>query len=308
MRSLNCTAPKLRSTAATSAALLLAFAWLGSTAQAATIGVSLVTDNSVCTTNGSGSSCSMDNDVFGSDVGMAWTVTGGTSPVLVDVGSTSTSLSIDAVVAVDGGGDTTAQARLNFDLLLDIQTDNPGDLWSVNLNQSAQGLFGLRGDGTASQVGNQSDGSASISLISTIVGVSSYNFNVAPNSFSQDVGANSEVSSSFFGTRNDAGILAGVGSQTVAVNIDIDLTAFSNDGCSGFICSSVSGGEEAATLFGAQSVIDQAVDEYSTWGRSIGPDGYNSTWTLNVTAIPEPGTGLLIGMSVVAVVARRRRS
>lgn len=289
-------------------ALVLTTALLvGSPAQAATIGISVVSDNSVCTTNGAGSPCQQDSTVFGSDVGMAWDVQGGTSPVLTDVGSTSTNLSIDAVAAVDGGGDTTAQARLNFDLLLDIQVDSPNSTWTVDLDQGALGLFGLRGDGFGSQVGDQSDGSASISQITTIVGTSFYNFTPSPNSFSQDVDGSSEVSQVFSGARIDGGILSGTGDQTVAVNIDFDLTAFSNDGCSGFICSSASGGEEAGALFGSEGVIDQAVDDYSTWSRSLGPDGYESTWTLNVTFVPEPGTGLLVAMGLAGIAIRRRR-
>ena len=290
------------------AALAAVLALSGGPAWAASIGVSLISDNSVCTTNGSGSACAMDNDIFGSDTGMTWnTVSGGVSPSISGVGSTSTSFSINALAAVDGGGDTTVQARLNFDLQLDIIVDSPVSTWTVDLGQSALGLFGLRGDGTASAVGTQSDGSASISVISTTVDGIAANFAPSPSSLTGNPSNNSSTSQQFSGSRFDGAILSGTGSQTVAVNIDFDLTAFSNDGCSGFICSSISGGEEAAALFGAESAIDQAVDDYSTWGRSLGPDGYDSDYTLNVTFVPEPGTALLVGLGLAGLAVSRRR-
>ena len=91
------------------------------------------------------------------------------------------------------------------------------------------------------------------------------------------------------------------------VSISFSLEALSRDGCSGFICSSASGGEEAATLFGFNDVTDQAVDNYSTWGRSQTPDGYNSTWTLNVLNVPEPVTAgfLALGLTGLAAIGRR---
>lgn len=275
----------------------------------ATIAVSLTSDNSVCANNGSVGTCFMNNAVFGVDSGMTWNTTNsGISGDIATVGSTSTNFGINAVAAVDGGSDTTVQARLNFDLLLDIVVDGPDSTWNVDLSQSALGLFGLRGDGTASAVGTQSSGSASISQITTVVGGGNANFTPSPASRTDNPSNNGTSSGQFSGSRLDNGILSGTGSQSVAVNIDFDLTAFSNDGCSGFICSSISGGEEAAVLFGDQSAMDQAVDDYSTWGRSIGPDGYDSTWTLNVTYVPEPGTAILLGLGLAGFAAARRRA
>ena len=272
-------------------------------ATASTLGVSLVTDNSVCTLNGGASSCAANGSV---DRGIGWNTQGGVSSNLAGLGSTATNFQINAVAAVDGGGDSTVQGRFNFDILLDIQTDNALDEWNVDLAQSALGLFGLRGDGTLTAVGNQSDGSAVVSPFTVNVGGSFFNFSATPGSLSGDPSNNGVLSGQFSGNRSDNGILFGTGSQTIAVNVDFDLSAFSNDGCSGFICSSISGGEEAAVLFGAQSVMDQAVDDYSTWGRALGPDGYNSTWTLNVTTIPEPSTALLVALGLTGLAMRRR--
>ena len=283
-------------------------------AAAHTISVVLITDNSSCFNN-IDSACSQNGAATFDDFGSAWSTTGGTSPSVSGPStSTSTSFSIDAVTAVDDGGvdvgqsnDRSSTASLDFDILLTIDVDYEVTQWSVDLTQSVLGLFGLRGDGTLSAVGTQDNGSGSISTILTTVGGTPYNFSAAPSSYANNPSNTSSASQQFSGSRIDGGILSGTGDATVSVNISFDLTAFSNDGCSSFLCSSASGGEEAAVLFGSQSVMDQAVDDYGTWGRALGPDGYNSTWTLNVTAIPEPTTALLLGAGLAALGALQRR-
>lgn len=291
------------------------------TAGAATISVALSSDNSACangTSNNTNESsvCASNGSGTFDDWGAAWSTSGGTSSDLSGVGSTSTGFSIDAVVATDDGGidvgqggDRWIQGALNFSITLTVDVDNPGDSWSVDLNQSVLGLFALRGDGTLSAVGTQNAGSAEVATpFSVSVNGSPFSFSASPSSYSNNPSNNSSASQQFTGGRNDLGVLSGTGDGVFAVSIDFDLEALSRDGCSGFICSSASGGEEAAVLFGAESVIDQAVDEYGTWSRAIGPDGYNSTWTLNVIAVPEAGATLLLGAAFagVALAARRR--
>ncbi|MCP5058541.1 MAG: PEP-CTERM sorting domain-containing protein [bacterium] len=292
----------------------MALLWVGAQAQAATVSVVLSSDNSVCGNNINGA-CSQNGSGTYDDFGSAWSTTNGASAVLTGVGSTSASFGIDAVTAVDDGGadvgqsnDRSTFANLNFDITLTVDVDNAGDTWTVDLAQSVLGLYGLNGDGTLSAVGNQDNGNAALSSITTVVDGSNYNFSATPGALSGNPSNGSSQSQAFSGSRGDLGVVGGIGDATFSVNIDLNLTALSNDGCSGTVCSSASGGEEAAVLFGLQDVMDQDVDNYSYWSRSIGPDGYTGTFTLNVLAIPEPGMlGLLVvGMAGLVAAGRRR--
>lgn len=263
-------------------------------------------DGSVCSSNGAGTF---------DDWGAASTATGGTSAPLVGTGSTSTQLTIDAAVASDDGGVDVGQGddrwisrNTVYNITLTIDVDSPGDLWSVDLAQAALGLYALRGDGSLTAVGSQSSGVGRASAISVSVNGNPFNVAIAPGSYSNNPSNTNSASQQFGGNRADLGVLAGVGDAVFGVSVSFELQALSNDGCSGFLCSSASGGEEAAVLFGMGSVIDQAVDEYSTWGRSQGPDGYTSIWTLNVVAVPEPTTLAMLALGLAGLVARRKAS
>lgn len=288
------------------AGLALAATFVATSATAATVSVALGTDSTSCFNTNNGT-CFSNGGLFGSDFGGAHNASGGTSANLVGVGSTSTALSVNAVTAVDGGGDIGSNLNINIGFSIQVDVDNALDTWTVDLSQSALGLYGLRGDGTASAVGTQQNGSAALGPVNLTIDGSAFNFAVANSSYSNNPSNNGSASQQFSGSRSDIGVLSGTGDQTVTGNISINLSAFSNDGCSGFICSSISGGEEAAVLFGAQSVMDQAVDEYSTWGRSITPDGYTGDITLNVTSIPEPTTLGLLGLALSGLAYGGRR-
>ena len=303
-------------------ALALLFLLASAPAGAATITVALASDNSSCNNGTSNntvesSACFQNGSGTFDDWGADWNATaGGTSTDIgFGVGSTSSTFSIDAKVAADDGGadagqgpDRWIEAKLDFDLTITIDVTTNAQ-WTVDLFQSALGLYGLNGDGFGSAVGTQDDGSGELTTILTTVDGSPFNFSVSPASFTENPSGSSSDSQQFSGSLNSAGVLAGTGDAAFNVSISFDLEAFSNDNCSGFICSSASGGEEAAVLFGLTSgVIDQDVDDYSFWGRSAGPDGYDSTWTLNVNVVPEPTTGLLLGLGLVGLAAYRRRA
>lgn len=274
-------------------------------AWSASITITPLADNTVC--GGlSGSQCSGDSGIFGTDFGASWNTSVGAAGTLGAglVGSTSTTMAINAGVSIDGGGDNSKTLSFNHTYQLDIVLDFPGQsAWTVDLSASILGIHAFRGDGTASAVGNQQDGSNSISTVRTTV--NAVDFDMNGSSRTEDCANNCEKQFQFSNSTGSLGVLSGTGNASVVVSVDFDLTAVTNDGCSGFVCSSISGGEESALLFGAENQTDQAVDNYSTWGRAIGPDGFNSTWTLNVTAVPEPSTALLIGLGIGGLMLSR---
>lgn len=265
-----------------------------------------VTADGTCSSNGSGTF---------DDWGAASSASGGTSGNLVGSGSTSTGLAIDAAVAADDGGadigqggDRWIKRNVSYSIQLTIDVDSPADTWTVDLAQSALGLYALRGDGTASAVGTQNNGVGRLSDINVSVNGNPFNVDVTANSYANNPSNNGSASQQFSGGRSDLSVLSGTGDAIFGVTVSFSLEALSRDGCTGTICSSASGGEEAATLFGLQDVTDQDVDNYGTWGRAIGPDGYNATWTLNVTSVPEPVTLALVGLGLAGLAIAGRAS
>jgi hypothetical protein len=215
--------------------------------------------------------------------------------------STSIGFSIDAGVAADSavdGQDEYERGRIRYTLGMTV-TATPIEYWTVDIAQSVLGLFGFAGDGAATAVGTQVFGNAGISVIDVDVGATDLSFSVTPAAASSNVAnTGSQSFGPFSGGRSDAAVVSGNGNGSFAVTIAFDIDAFSNAGCTGFICSSASGGEDAAVLLGYDNVDDCCggtvdrirADDYATWGRAAGPDGYNSLFTLHVTTTCGNGT------------------
>ena len=284
-------------------ALLLLFA--AGSAEAHTFSLS-VANNSVC---GQGDSLHSNASTAGYPDGATCFEASGLNDtnvaVLNDTGSDSdvgggvvtltNTFAFDAAVAVDAFIFNNEYQELNvsYALTFTIDTDDPADPWTLSLDHDAMGLLGLHGDGTASAVGTQDDGHAHISAL-TLSGDVTTSL-LANQAFNDNPSNNSQSSQTFSDSAVGVAVASGTGDATINVTIDFKLDAFSNDGCSGFICSSASGGEEAGVLFGVNDATgrgDVDVDEYSEWGRAVGPDGYNSTWTLDVA-------GAVCGNSVI---------
>lgn len=283
-------------------------------AGAATIAINGLVNNSSCVTADSDDGVGSE-DVYNPASGACSEPTGGsdgnffrlansglTSSSAAPGGSTAIGFSIDAGVAADSavdGGDEYERGKIRYTLNVSV-TATPIEYWTIDLAQSVLGLYGFAGDGTATAVGTQVFGNAGISVIDVDVGSTDVSFSAAPASGSSNVAnTGSQSVGPFSGSRNDAGVVSGNGNGSFQVSISFDIDAFSNAGCTGFICSSASGGEDAAVLLGYDNVDDCCggtadrirADDYSTWGRAVGPDGYNSTFTLNVTT--SCGNGVL---------------
>jgi hypothetical protein len=297
------------------AALLLVSA---GAAGAATITINNVTNNSTCVVSNSDngndseapynvghSACT--EPTLGADGNFMRLTNTGTAAATAPPGnSASVQFNIDAGVAADSAvdfGDEYERGKIRYALGIAV-TATVVENWTIDLAQNVLGLFGFAGDGTATAVGTQVFGNAGITTIDVDVDATDYSFTPSPAGASSNVSNNGQQSFAFAGSRGDSAIVSGSGNSSMTVTISFDIDAFSNTGCSSFICSSASGGEDAAVLLGYDHVDDSGggtlegirADNYSTWGRAVGPDGYNSTWTINVTSncgngAVDPGEG-----------------
>ncbi len=288
-------------------------------AHAATLTVSVDSSSIQCQngtnndTNESGT-CAQNGSGTSDDWAIAWGTSYSGPANQIGPGSDTTTFSINGLVAADDGGADIGQGgdrwvKLDFDITLDIVVDtiSPSASWVIDMSQSVLGLYALRGDGGGSAVGNQDDGLVEMTDVVVVVDGTGYNVDVAANSYSSDCSGGCSKSQQFSGSRTDNAILSGTGDAAFTATVSFNLEALSNDGCSGFICSSASGGEEAAVLFGIDDQIDQGVDNYSNWGgRNVANDGYDMTF--NFSIVPEPGTlllGLIAGLVTAGLVRRR---
>lgn len=275
----------------------------------ATLTIIAVTNTSSCVTanadNGSDaenpyspSNAACSEPLGGSDSNFMRVSDSGPASVVVGAGSSgSIAFGIDAGVAVDSavdGQDEYERGKIRYALGFTVNA-TALEQWTVDLSQNVLGLYGFAGDGAATAVGSQDSGNGGISPITINVNAADRSFTAAPSSGSSNVSNTGTQSvGPFSGSRNDSAVVSGIGSSSFSVTISFDIDAFSNAGCTGFICSSASGGEDAAVLMGYDDVDDCcggtadgiSADNYATWGRAVGPDGYNSSWTFNVVAVP----------------------
>jgi cysteine-rich repeat protein len=163
-------------------------------------------------------------------------------------------------------------------------TAGPTETWTLDLNENVLGLLGIRDDGDIGTGNNSNTG-----VTNALVTVDGTPVNVT-NAASLTNNDNS-VSSQFSGSRVQAAVVSGTGNDSFSVTIAFDIDAFSRSGCSGFICTG--NPDESAALAGLSDISGDPtadVDEYSSWGRAVGPDGYNATFTLHVNG-PVCGNG-----------------
>ena len=77
-------------------------------------------------------------------------------------------------------------------------------------------------------------------------------------------------------------VIQGVGDTVLTGSLEITLDAYSE--CGGLFCLGFA--DEGAVLFGIDDVSQSlfvTADEYSTWGRSVGPDGYQASFSVTLT-------------------------
>jgi len=265
-----------------------------------------VVENSVCGTGdsvhntGNGTAPYPDGSICVENGGLAdtnvarLTNTGGDSASGNGTATLNNSFGIDAAVVADAFIFNSEYQELEVSYLLTFDIDTNGsDPWVLTLDHDVLGLLALHGDGTLSAVGTQDNGHAHVSTVVLSGDVSTSL--LSDTAFNDNPSNNGKSSLAFSDGATGLVVASGTGDTTLNVSIDFTLDAFSNDGCSGFICSSASGGEDAAVLFGiddASGLGDVDADEYGVWGRAVGPDGYNSLWKLSIAPVG-CGNGLL---------------
>ena len=184
-------------------------------------------------------------------------------------GSGAVVFDIDAGVVVDANPFSSEYqaGRIIYAYTLSITGTN-GAAWDLTIDQQMQGLLATDDDG-----GGLANASSS-AVTSTL--------NVGP---ALSFGALATRSSSSFGSTpfsaNRSGdLVQGTGDTVLTGSIEITLDAFSEWG------GLFGGALDGAVLFGIDDVSQSGfvtIDEYATWTRAVGPDGYQASFSLVVT-------------------------
>jgi cysteine-rich repeat protein len=204
-------------------------------------------------------------------------------------GSAAVNFSIDAAVMVDAFpfANEYQKGEVRYTLAMTV-TAGPTETWTLDLSENLLGLLGIRDDG---DIGTGNNANTGVTNTTVTVDGNAVGFNSAGQLQNND----NDVSQQFSGSRVEAGVLSGTGNDSFTVTIAFDIDAFSRSGCSGFLCSG--NPDEAAALAGLSDISGDPtanVDEYGSWGRAVGPDGYNATFTLQVNG-PVCGNGTVEG-------------
>jgi cysteine-rich repeat protein len=142
-----------------------------------------------------------------------------------------------------------------------------GAPWDLTVNQQMQGLLATDSDGTGSA-------NASSSAVDAVLNLGSVSFG------SLTTRSSSSLGSTPFSASRTGDLIQGVGDTVLSGSVEITLDAFSDWG--GLFGLAVDG----AVLFGIDDVSQSvfvSVDEYATWGRAVGPDGYQASFSLSLT-------------------------
>ena len=281
---------------------LLVWLLVAAPASAATLAITSVTNNSVCiradSDNGNddqsayntfSSACSELLPGLGDSNYFRVSSSGATSSSTSVPGSTSVGFSIDAAVMVDAYvlANEYQKGEVRYTLVMNVSA-GPSETWTLDLSESLLGLLGIRDD---FDIGTGANSNAGVTNTTVTVDGNAVSFTSAGSLTNND----NSVSQQFSGSRNQLAALSGTGNDTFNVTIAFDIDAFSKSGCSGFLCTG--NPDEAAALAGLDDIsfdLTADVDEYATWSRSVGPDGYNATFTLHVSG-PVCGNGTLEG-------------
>jgi len=270
--------------------LLLACLLAAAPAGAATLAITSVSNNSVCIradsdngnddqsayNTGSGA-CSELLPGLGDSNYFRVSSSGATSSSTSVPGSTSVAFSIDAAVMVDAFtlANEYQKGEVRYTLVMNVSA-GLSESWTLDLNENLLGLLGIRDD---FDIGTGANSNAGVTNATVTVDGNAVGFTSAGSLTNND----NSVSQQFSGSLNQLAVLSGTGNDTFNVTVAFDIDAFSKSGCSGFLCTGNS--DEAAALAGLSDIsgdLTADVDQYSTWGRSVTPDGYNATFTLNV--------------------------
>jgi cysteine-rich repeat protein len=183
-------------------------------------------------------------------------------------GTSAAVFDINAGVAVDANSFSSEYqaGRIAYAYTVSI-TGTGGASWELTVNQQMQGLLATDNDGTGSA-------NASSSGVGAVLNLDSLSFGALTARSSSSFG------STPFSASRTGDLIQGVGDTVLSGSVEITLDAFSEWG--GLFGSA----QDGAVLFGINDVsqsIFVSIDEYATWARAVGPDGYQASFSLALT-------------------------